>query len=354
MLKQAKRLALRTAQTLGVSSLWLNSSWRRERLLILCYHGVAIRDEHLWNPSLFVTAEFLNRRFELLRDSQANVLPLGEALQKLTSGALPSRSVAITFDDGNYDFYARAYPVLERYGWPVTVYLTTYYSGFNRPVFDPACSYLLWKASGQNLTWPEAGLDRILLDEPGILAAAGKIRQYAIRQKLSGQQKDDLLVSLAARLSVDWAPVLDNRLFHIMTPSEAAELAAKGLVDFQLHTHRHRVSTQRERFSREIEDNRRYLSEIAPGPFTHFCYPGGFHLPEFEEWLPQFGVRSATTCEVALATQATHPMLIPRLVDQGNLSEVEFSAWISGLAQFLPQRQRYQPAPGQLMEEQVP
>ena len=45
MLRQAKIGALRIAETLGLNHLVLRSRWRRERLLILCYHGVALDDE---------------------------------------------------------------------------------------------------------------------------------------------------------------------------------------------------------------------------------------------------------------------------------------------------------------------
>src|SRR2546426_384459 len=84
------------------------SAWRRRRLLILCYHGVSLQDEHEWNPELFVTPEFLRRRFEILRDGGYVVLPLGEAVLKLRRGTLPPRCVALTFDDGFYNFYAAA------------------------------------------------------------------------------------------------------------------------------------------------------------------------------------------------------------------------------------------------------
>jgi hypothetical protein len=36
-----KRAALATLQALGVSALVAQSSWRRHRLLILCYHGIS-------------------------------------------------------------------------------------------------------------------------------------------------------------------------------------------------------------------------------------------------------------------------------------------------------------------------
>ena len=56
--------------------------------------------------------------------------------------------MSITFDDGTYDFYKQAYPIVKRYGFPVTVYQTTYYSDRGLPVFNLICSYLLWKRRG--------------------------------------------------------------------------------------------------------------------------------------------------------------------------------------------------------------
>lgn len=93
----------------------------------------------------------LFRRLQILRDSRCEVLPLAEALRLLYAGALPPRSVAITVDDGKYDFYAEGLPLFRKFRYPVTVYLSTYYSELNRPVFDSALSYILWKARGQAL-----------------------------------------------------------------------------------------------------------------------------------------------------------------------------------------------------------
>jgi peptidoglycan/xylan/chitin deacetylase (PgdA/CDA1 family) len=67
----------------------------------------------------------LEQRLGILRAGDYNVL-LGEALQRLFAKELPPRSVSITFDNGTYDFYKQAYPILKRYGFPVTVYQTTF------------------------------------------------------------------------------------------------------------------------------------------------------------------------------------------------------------------------------------
>src|SRR5580765_1776601 len=107
-LRWARDATLAGLRSAGGFSGIARSSWRQRRLLVLCYHGVSLGDEHEWNPRLFVTPDFLRRRFELLRRGGYRVLPLEEATRKLRSGTLPPKSVAITFDDGFHDFHAAA------------------------------------------------------------------------------------------------------------------------------------------------------------------------------------------------------------------------------------------------------
>src|SRR5437660_10395724 len=151
MLKKFKQATLRSLKTAGVSTMVHNSRWRRERLLILAYHGISTHDEHLWDDSMFMSAQIFQRRLELIERSGCAVLPLPEAIERLYANSLPERSVAITFDDGTQDFYSTAFPLLRERGFPVTVYLSTFYSDFNRPVFDVMCAYLLWRGRSRVL-----------------------------------------------------------------------------------------------------------------------------------------------------------------------------------------------------------
>lgn len=349
MLREFKFLTLRFAETLGAPALFMRSKWRSNRLLILCYHGVSVDDEHLWNPDLYMPVELLRERFLMLAELRANVISLDRGVESLYAGTLPERSVVITFDDGNYDFYYRALPLLKEFAFPATVYLTTYYSAFNRPVFDVMCSYLLWKGRGQMLEHVEALGAEVFLDENGRAAASREIRRFAHQQKLSGREKDALLARIANRLNVDYEDLCGRRVLHLMTRGEVAAAASDG-IDIQLHTHRHRVSVYKEKFLREIEQNRAAIADSSLSRPRHFCYPGGLHLPEFPGWLHDSGVISATTCEPGLADKKTDPHLLPRLVDHCGLTLTEFSAWVSGLASLLPHR-THPPAEGQLMEE---
>jgi hypothetical protein len=54
-------------------------------------------------------------------------------------------------------------------------------------------------------------------------------------------------------------------------------------------------------------------------------------------------VVSATTCEAGLASIQDHPLLLPRIVDTGRMSPIEFESALAGisvsLVRRLPKRQ---------------
>lgn len=339
LLKTVNRHVLRVGEMVGLSRLVLESGWRRRRLLILCYHGFSTEDEHLWKPSLYMRQEVLRRHLQLLRGPRCEVLPLGQALSRLAAGNLPPRSVAITVDDGFYDFYKMAWPVFQSFGYPVTVYLSTYYSEFNRPVFDPAVSYMLWKAGERTLDWPRVLESPVRLDPATRKRIEREVADYTRQQDLSGRQKDELLAELASRVGLDYDDFCARRMFTLMAPAEVREAASAG-VDMQLHTHRHRVYTEKDKFLGELEENRTRIEAATGSPARHFCYPSGFWLPAFVPWLREWGAASATVCTAGLAVRDGEPMLLPRLVDSENISETELIGWISGLAAMLPHRRR--------------
>jgi peptidoglycan/xylan/chitin deacetylase (PgdA/CDA1 family) len=306
-------------------------------LLILCYHGFAQADEHLWNPSLYVTRSHLESRLELLAAGGYEILPLAEALGRLVDGTLPARAVAITIDDGTYDFFAVAYPVLKRFGVPVTLYVSTYYVVHRQPVFDSACQYLFWKARASGTLRPQHSLSEDwtpINSDSDCARAATRLCERASQQHWAAEQKHQWLERFASRAGLDWQGFVERRLFTLMGPQELAALDP-GIVDVQLHTHRHRAQREREPFLREIADNRRALAQcgLDPQRLVHFCYPGGVYEERCLSWLAEAGITSAVTCVPGLASKRDHLFLLPRFIDTGTTSEVEFEAWTSGLRQ---------------------
>jgi peptidoglycan/xylan/chitin deacetylase (PgdA/CDA1 family) len=340
MLKKFKQAALRSLKSAGVSTLVHNSRWRRQRLLILAYHGIALSDEHLFNGSQFISADLFRARLELLRRSKCAVLPLGEAVERLYANDLPDRAVAITFDDGLSDFHRRAFPLIQEFDVPVTLYLTTFYTHYQRPVFDLMCSYLLWKGRENVLDLKELTGQDLKTNLQGLDAretALAQIRAFGRGQKLSAQEKDAFAASLAAHLKVDYQALLEQRTMHNLTPDEVGELAAGG-IDVQLHTHRHRTPLDRQLFLREIEDNRKSIQAMTDRNPAHFCYPSGVYDLKFLPWLREAGVVSATTCESGFASRSSNELLLPRFLDNATLSPIEFESWLTGVSAALPQR----------------
>ena len=342
MLKQFKQFTLKSLKTAGVSTLVRDSRWRRQRLLILAYHGISIDDEHLWNSSQYMPAEVLRSRLQLLEKSKCAVLPLDEAVQRMYADDLPERAVAITFDDGTSDFYRRAFPVIREFGFPTTLYLTTFYTHYNRPVFDLMLSYLLWKGRTETLDLRQFTGEQLQIDlnnpasqEKALAEIAAAVRA----RNLSADEKDALLASLASQLKVDYDALNDQRIMHNVTPAEVEALAAGG-IDVQLHTHRHRTPLDRKLFLREIEDNRASIQKMTGKHPEHFCYPSGVYDLAFLPWLQEAGVVSATTCETGFASRASNPLLLPRMLDNPQLSSIEFESWLTGVSAALPRRRK--------------
>jgi len=343
--KNAKRSVLAAFRAMGGFSLVKASRWRASRLLVLGYHGISFHDEHLWNPELFIHPDKFARRMEILRRKGYRVVALDEGLSRLAAGDLPAASVAITFDDGLYCFYKTALPVLESLNFPATLYLTTFYSGFQEPVFDVLCSYMLWKSRSRKLDLGAiTGEERIfhLEDDEPRQAACAAILAYANRERLTALEKVRFGEQLASELSFDLDFVKKSRLLNLMTADEVADASSRG-VSVELHTHRHRTPMDRSGFLREIDDNRMQIEKMTSRSPVHFCYPSGYHDAIFGPWLRARNIRSATTCDPGLVSAGTPPMLVPRLMDVSSLDEIEFEGWLCGAAAALPRRPRKLP-----------
>lgn len=337
MLKRIKQGGLKSAKAVRLLDLISKSGWRQNRLLILGYHGVSLDDEHLWNPELFMPAEFLRRRFQIIKESGCTVLGLGDAVQRLYSGTLPAKTVVITFDDGFYNFYKIAFPILREFDFPATLYLTTFYTEYNKPIFGIAVDYVLWKARSSHFDCTEL-LTRDEVIDLNVEAERRRCHSLIIghARDFSAEQKDALLHKLCCALNINYADFCEARLFQLMTLQEVSAIAK--YVDIELHTHRHRVPLDEKLFTREIDDNRRVIERAASKRATHFCYPSGEYDSLIFDWLEATDVISATTCDPALATGSTSPFLLPRLIDTCALTDIEFEGWLSGVSDFLPRR----------------
>ena len=337
-LKSAVFVAARTA---GLDLAIQNTAWRRSKLLVLCYHGVSVADEHEWSD-LFVSEDFLRRRLALLRQLGVRVAPLGVALDELWSGQLSEATVSLTFDDGFADFALRAAPALLDHNLPATVFLTTYYCVHQLPVFDPWSAYLMWRGAGRRASLGPLG-DQIALPARSHVAERhalhNRLRRACAERRYSAAEKHEVLRGICESIDIDFDELCASRLMHIMNETEIQSLPAR-LVDLQLHTHRHRIEPERHAFHTDLATNEKIVMQISHDdtPRRHFCYPMGEYDAMSRANLAAYPMQSAATCDPGLVSQHTDPLLLPRLIDTMATSDATFSAWVTGFAALLPFR----------------
>lgn len=307
----------------------------RNRLRILCYHGIARADEHLWRPALYVTPTHFADRMNFLLDQRYPVLPLDVAVKQHAEGTLPSGATVITFDDGFKDFYDYAWPIVAERNLPTTLYVTTYHAVKQTPIFRLVLSYLFWRTRAaeidlRSLDLLPTGLrQHFTMTEPNL---EKRIVRHA-EINLSDAERTTLLSDIASALGVDYTEDLPTRLFEVVSGQEMTDMSDDG-IDIQLHTHRHCLPNFREGAIQEISDNRKILKPINDAA-DHFCYPSGIwsetHLPILRE----LGVESATTCDEGLNKPGSDPLTLKRFLDGSQVSELRFEAEMSGFMDLL-------------------
>jgi peptidoglycan/xylan/chitin deacetylase (PgdA/CDA1 family) len=305
-----------------------DSDWRRRRLMVLCWHGISLDDEHLWNPWLYVSPALFRERLRILASDGYNVLPLDEALRRLWANDLPPRSVVITFDDGFYDFFLHAAPVLEEFGFPAALYLTTYYVEHQLPVFDLIVSYMLWKSREPGRRLADGSL---LTNAVEADTVCKRILQQADRDGATSTQKDEIACSLAGELGLDYETIRRRRLLYLMREEEIRGVLKSGLITIESHTHRHRTPVDPELMTGELRDNQDRIGQLTGRRPVHFSYPVGVYSREYFPILERQGFASATSCDVGIASARDYRYLVPRLLDHEDLAAEHYRSWLTGV-----------------------
>lgn len=94
-------------------------------LPIVMYHSV----NPVTRPEirlLIVSPETFQRQIRFLKSHHYNVLPLKSVATLIKERKkIPSKTIAITFDDGYKDNYIYAFPILKKYHLPATIFIIT-------------------------------------------------------------------------------------------------------------------------------------------------------------------------------------------------------------------------------------
>lgn len=330
MMQRIKIILLWVFKSLGLFALsrWLT----RHCFTVVGWHGVSFVDEHERLPAYFISAETLQGRLAHL-SRHFRIVPLAELVRQHAAGRIAARQVALTFDDGMYNFSARAMPVLRTFAAPATVYVvsgtmqhrnTTCVLLIQDIVHRTKCTALSQGTCGMEKSYSLEGL------------AARQACFKALTQTFAKLPNDpdirkQFVSELSENLDVDVRSEMAGDAWRYMIASEIRELSDEG-ISMQLHTHRHlNVVHNPNTVFEEASTCRKLLEQVTGKLAEDYCYPSGYW--EQAAWAPlrKAGVRSAVTCETGLNTTGTPVFALRRHIDTQYMSAIEFEFALSGL-----------------------
>ncbi len=323
------RIVLHVMRFIGAFKLALLVTGRHVR--ILGYHGIALGDQHIFAPFLFMRESTFRRRLEIVRKRQMNVISLDQAVRSLQAGSSGRREVIITIDDGWWSTLEFAAPLLKRFGYPATLYLSTRHAIDGTPVAAVVLGYMLWKCNEIELKLENIDPSVDGIYELGAVHGAMHILLERRITKLDPELQARALQQIAERLGLEEAPLTADMRFRLISVEDIPTLARLG-VDTQLHTHDHFMPAEFTELRDQLEQNVEYIRRYREGePPRHFCYPSGQHSDDHPLWLAELGILSATTCDPGMNRSGQNPYLLRRFLDSESISEIEFEASICGI-----------------------
>lgn len=301
---------------------------RRPR--ILCYHGIAVDDEYQFLPGVFMRRSTFERRMALVKKWGYTPVSLDELYRQHQLGQYQKDTLVITIDDGWAAIAEGMLPVLKKYGFCATLYLSSYFVINQRPIFRLASFYLFWKYKRPFTPLSNSCL-RPYTDAPEL--SVHQLLKHATM--LGSSLEQAILLEVAACFGEDIQKWQQTGKFMFLSPQSVTAIAVQGL-SVELHTHRHKFSELNEAdATAEIDSNRQYIKQLTGQNPQHFCYPSGEYQQEQLSLLNNEQIKTATTTENELVAKQTHLLTLPRLVDSDKVSDLEFEAELSGIMTLL-------------------
>lgn len=323
------RVALHMLRALGAFK--LAQFLTRKRLRILGYHGIAVGDQHEYEPFLFIQESTFRRRLEILRDRRLEVVSLDDAVKRLQARNNRGAEVVITIDDGWWSTLQFAAPLLKHFGYPATLYLSTRHAVERTPVAPVMLGYMLWKRNETllQLTGVDPSVDGTY--ELGKVHNETRLLLERRLSQLDSTTQTRMLQQIAEKLGIEAESLMTEKRFRLIDLDDIPTLEQMG-VDTQLHTHSHMMPDDPLQLREEVEQNRLYIRMYKHDePPRHFCYPSGRHTEQHALWLRQLDVLSATTCDPGMNGAGQSPYLLRRFLDSESISDIEFEGQICGV-----------------------
>jgi peptidoglycan/xylan/chitin deacetylase (PgdA/CDA1 family) len=248
------------------------------------YHGVCDAPSDALGPWKYtVSPSDFEEQIERLSD-RYTVVSLNEAMDEVDG----SEDLAVvTFDDGYRNNLTNAVPILERYGVPATVYVSTAFVNGEIPYEYVVADALLEK------------------DSIDITLAGNEIREKletpASRLRVFEKVKEVAKTSPEVRKEVSRKLSRDGTQVSMLDPDEIRELDTHPLTTVGAHGHQHLplASVSESVVEQEIRECTAVLEDILGHGVSHFSYPYGSNDAGVRKRVREEGYKTAVTTEAS-------------------------------------------------------
>ncbi len=244
--------------------------WQRgtgAKYVILCYHRVGTEGIPLYAS---LSPEAFDQQMGYLRE-RYRVISLAELIRELERPDAAGQAVAVTFDDGYRDNYTHAFPVLQKYGIPATIFLAVGAIESGEVAWYDRVFLAL-----QVLPGPVLDLDvdiprRYLLPSPQARHEAALDIVARLRKLPEGQQRQ-CCADLEKKVALPAQELADRML----TWEQVRAMHQAG-VSFGSHTVTHPVLSRltASAVETELRDSKRILEERIGSAVEDFAFPFG-------------------------------------------------------------------------------
>jgi peptidoglycan/xylan/chitin deacetylase (PgdA/CDA1 family) len=282
--------------------------------LILGYHRVA---ELPCDPfDISVDTDLFTEQMDVV-SSKANPIRLMDLVRFLRNNELPKNSVVITFDDGYSDVLFNAKPILEKYGIPATVFITT--GNIGQEFWWDELYRMIIKTSGLenelSLSKDLAGHEWKFTRHPNEEDEAYRERLHnSLHKLISGLQieaRKKIMMQIKDWVGIERSSTPDVRC---LTGSEITQLAGSGLFDIGSHLDDHitlSLLSAEEKMQR-LRRSKLMLEEMLCTPVQSFSYPTGINTEADQEAVRIVGYECACSSYNDIVRERTNLFQLPR------------------------------------------
>ena len=339
MLKPLKHITKRSLQHIAANFGPHTRLHKEPQLIVLMYHRVLPKTDNrakIEEPGMMVTPETFRLHMHLIKQ-RFDVLTLSQWLDAKHNGdKLPAICCCITFDDGWADNYEYAYPLLQEFNLPATIFLVSEMIGTNKLFWPERLAHTLTEiALNCPENWQHPCLDWINRDTVSYDFSANPPKKEQLSEIIHQAKSlpDDTIHSLintienTLQLEVNPTPSLLNW-------QQMNEMCESGLIEAGCHTCNHirlNDSQSKETLQMEIIDSKVQIEKQLELPVKTFCYPNGDHSPEAIELVKQY-YQCAVTTKKDWNTASTDEHLLNRIGIHEDISadKTAFLARLSG------------------------